>query len=432
MALSETAPFPLPLTSYERFMWRNDRPGYPSVFSVWLAVEGVVDERRLEAAFGAAVARHPLLSAVVAGSGRRARWRALDAPPPVAIDWRDDTTGPVPEPDLTRERGLAIVGARRAGGVDLVLHLHHACCDGGAAIELLGDVFGAYVSAPERPLDAGALARRGDDGARRGRRIRRGVSLGARFARALSFRPAVLAAAPDAAPDGYDPRALSGLPELRLGADATRALRTRAREEGGTLNDLLLAECLLAAGTWNADHGGGDRIRLLMPTNRRTEAHAGLPAANVLGFEPIDRRVRPATDAEDLRASVRAETRAIKERRRSSWLDDWMAVMNGTPPLLDAMLALPSSLYTGIVSNLGAPERAWPHLELRDGLVALDAAVLRRVGFAPPVRPRSPLSLGITTYAGELSVTGKACPRTLGHDGLERFLAHLGRRLEAG
>jgi hypothetical protein len=168
-----------------------------------------------------------------------------------------------------------------------------------------------------------------------------------------------------------------------------------------------------------------------MPVNRRTEAHAALPAANVLGFEAIDRRAGADADPAELHAGIRRETSAVKQRRTQSWLDDWVGVLNGAPLLLDALLGLPTSLYTGIVSNLGSPaERgAWSHLPRRDGRVEMDGLVVAAFGFAPPVRPRSPLSLGVTTYGGELAVTGKASPQTVGRAGLERFLDELGRRL---
>ena len=56
-------------------------------------------------------------------------------------------------------------------------------------------------------------------------------------------------------------------------------------------------------------------------------------------------------------------------------------------------------------------------------------ALLEGVGFAPPVRPKSSLSVGITAYGGELSITGKASPFTIGASGLERFLEQLGGQL---
>jgi hypothetical protein len=287
---------------------------------------------------------------------------------------------------------------------------------------------------PVRVLDSQSLARRArpSSGSLR-QRLGHGSALSAWLAKALAFRPSVLA--PDSerskgsAPDA---EALYRLSELRLDGEQVIALRALARDAGASLNDVLLVEALLAIRRWNASRGGGRRLRVLMPTNQRTVDQADLPAANIVGFEPIDQKVDDSTEWGELLAAVCRQTAAVKKLRRPSLMDDWIGILAGSPRLMDAMLRTPSALYTGIVSNLGAPaDHFWSHLPQEDGRVVVGKARLEGVGFAPPVRPRSAISLGITAYGAQVSVTGKVCPRTVGAAGLERFLALLGDQVQA-
>ena len=76
MSDSKTASiFPLPLVAFERYMLADDRPEYPMTFTLTLRLAGTVDREAFEAAVDEALARHPLLVALVEGSSRRRpRW----------------------------------------------------------------------------------------------------------------------------------------------------------------------------------------------------------------------------------------------------------------------------------------------------------------------------------------------------------------------
>ncbi len=438
-----SAPFPLPLTPYERFMWRNDRPGYPVVWSVWLELLGALDERLLDEALAQTIEWHPFLAAVVSGRGRKARWTFASSVRH-RVEWMADSRSPIELPDISREPGLRIVGSKRGDNAALVFHFNHASCDGVGGIQFLGDLFASYSqlvagesrAAPVRSLDIQTLGDRyrSTRFASLGQRLGHGARLAAWFPKGLAFRPSVLAPAPGRAgktspPDAH---ALFRLPEVRLRGEQVAALRAQARGAGASVNDLLLAEALLAVQRWNADNGGGRRIRLLMPTNQRRPDQAETPAANIVGFEPIDLVVDDSTEWGNVLAQVRDRTAAVKKLRQPSLMDDWMAILAAAPPLLDGLLSFPSALYTGIVSNLGAPaDHFWSHLPQEDGKVLVGEARLEGIGFAPPIRPRSAISLGVTSYGGQLSITGKACPRTVGAPGLARFLERLGEQFQA-
>jgi hypothetical protein len=423
-------------------MWRSARPNFPAMFSVWLALRGDVDGPLLDAALREATAWHPLLGAVISGSGRHARWTQA-RPSDARVRWTDDCRTPVEPPDISRGPSFRVVGSRRPEGADLAFHFHHSACDGVAAIEFLGDVFAAYSqlasgstrAEPVRLLDPRALERRSyvSAGDPLRRRIARGAASGAWFAGAMRFRPSTVAPDPARARGvTVDAGALFRLPEVRVEREQAAALREVAGAADASLNDLLLVEVLLAVREWNEQYGAGRRLRLLMPTNLRTAAQAGLSAVNVVGFEPIDQRMNGSSEWAGLLAGVRGQTAAFKQRRQPSRLDDWIALLASRPPLLDALLAAPTALYTASMSNVGSPvDRFWSHLPQKDGRIAVGDATLAGIGFAPPIFPRSRLSLGITSYDGELSITGKACPETIGAAGLERFLGLLAGQLQA-
>lgn len=421
-------------------MWRNEQPGYPVIFSVWLSLAGEIDERLLDQALEETTAWHPLLGAVISGRGRKARWTPASSTRHRVL-WRADARTPIEPIDVSHEPGLRVVGSKREDGTDLVFHFHHASCDGVAGIEFLGDLFAAYSqlaagrshAEPVRVLDSQALVGR-YRATRPGspsRRVGHGASLAAWLAKALAFRPSAMAAAPRAGKRAtQDDHALFRLPEVRLGGEQVAALRGLARRAEASLNDLLLAEVLLAVHRWNRDGGGGRRVRLMMPTNQRTSEQAETPAANIVGFEPIDRAIDDSDEWEEVLTDIRRQTAAIKKLRRPSLMDEWVAILAATPPLLDGLLRFPLPLYTGIVSNIGAPaDHFWAHLPQEDGKVVVGDARLEGVGFAPPVRPRSEISLGITAYGEQLSITGKAGQLTVGAAGLVQFLEMLGEQL---
>ena len=119
-----SAPFPLPLTPYERFMWRNDRPGYPVIWSLWTTLRGEIDERLLDQALAETIAWHPLLSAVIAGRGRKVGDAGKHAVHRVA--WTENSRAPIDPIDLSREPELRLVAGKQGDEVGLVLHFNHS------------------------------------------------------------------------------------------------------------------------------------------------------------------------------------------------------------------------------------------------------------------------------------------------------------------
>ena len=100
---------PLPLTAFEEYMFRDDRPAHPMNIVVRLRFSGALDRDAASVAWGQTIARHPLLrSTILATGNRRPCWVAADTLPPLC--WTSDLAhGGMPEMgpiDLATEPGL--------------------------------------------------------------------------------------------------------------------------------------------------------------------------------------------------------------------------------------------------------------------------------------------------------------------------------------
>src|SRR5262245_62070684 len=66
---------PLFMNGFEEFLLADDRPGYSKTFALDLTIQGEIDRESFEVGLAQALARHPLLSALVKHRGwLRPRW----------------------------------------------------------------------------------------------------------------------------------------------------------------------------------------------------------------------------------------------------------------------------------------------------------------------------------------------------------------------
>ncbi len=116
--------WPLPLAPFEQYMLTDDRPSCPMTFFVRLRCSGTVFPQAFEAAVGSAVARHPLLSAIVRRTKRnKLVWITVNRLP--AIHWAPlDDSETIPSIDLLHEPGLRLWVDQREGYVELLAQFH--------------------------------------------------------------------------------------------------------------------------------------------------------------------------------------------------------------------------------------------------------------------------------------------------------------------
>jgi NRPS condensation-like uncharacterized protein len=437
--------FPLPLEPMEQYQFEDDWPTQPSTFYLRLGLEGQFDRDALEQAVETAVARHPMLGAVVQSKGRRARWVAADDQRP-HIHWDGDperdvaqTTPPI---DLRSQIGLRVWVCEADGYTRLWLVLHHACCDGVGAVRFAEDLLAAYAAKREgREPELPPL---------RVERLRdRGIYAGSRLAQWLRWplemlcipgsaeyflqRPVPLALPDAAADDEGDPSPRLAAPRRQFSADETEALLSAAHEQNATLNDLLLRDLFLAAQDWIDVHRAEEKtgtVRIMVPVNLRTRLHAEMPAANCVCMINVDRRPPRWKDLAKMLRVVSWEMGLVKRLRLGVTMLRIIKLVHWIRGSLKSLLPKDRCLSSCVLSNLGRPFRDSP-LADADGRIRAGDVELVEVELLPPIRPLTSASFGAASLGGRLTISLLADERTLGPGGgaelLDLYVQRLGQ-----
>jgi hypothetical protein len=439
--------FPLPLAAFERYMLADDRPEYPMTFTLTLRLSGTIGREAFEEGVGEALARHPLLGALVDRSARRPCWILSGARRP-PLDF-DDLAAPLRCPrgeaiDLAREPGLRLWVRQGDGGAEVTGQFHHACCDAIGALSFLGDVLAGYAArvaeGDERPVPQplalerlrvrGALGRGRASWTRRLSRLLGTLSHAVRFSRQ---RPAPLAGPPAATPLPADPEPFSGMYRRALGGEVIGRLREVAQRRGATVNDLLLRDMFLTIAAWNARWGRGSRrawLRILMPTNMRVAGEPPMPAANEVSMSFLSRRAGACDDARRLLDGIHRETLHIKRTRRGLrfiHVLEWAQRLCGGMP---RRLVGDRCFATVVLSNLGDAARWFTAtFPIRSGRVIAGNLVLEAVTGAPPIRAKTSAAVMVIRCAGETSVSLRCDPRRFSPEHAEGLLVEYVDRL---
>lgn len=445
--------FPLPLTAFERYMLRDDRPGFPMTFPLRLRLSGPLNRRLFEAAFEETLSRHPLLCALARQSARLGPvWTLAEELRP-AIVWSPIASHPNglksvlrgERIDLKAEAGLRAWVRQGDGESEVTFQFHHACCDGGGSLRFLGDLLAAYgarvPSAVSRPApwrsDPASLVGRGRFIAERSARDEgrlRTYWTGLRdAARWLLRRPAPLCSD---VPPTRDPPAPPPFLEMfrRVLPEAdTRNLLGAAARRHVTVNDLLLRDIFLTLRQWNAGlaPGAADRwIRIAAPVKLKTRLDPLLPAANGVSYNFITRRESRCEDRADFLQGIGRENHpALRNRRGRSFLKGFR-FMEMVPGATQLMMREGRCFATSVLSNLGDVGRFFRgHFPVESGKIVAGNVVLEDVFGAPPVRPNTHASFGIGTYAGRLWICLRRDPRALTAEGAARLLGMFAERI---
>jgi len=432
------------LTPFERLMLIDDRHGHPMCFFLECMIDGPLQESRLREAVQTAARRHPILHRRVGFDGGHPVWLDTAVWPPVI--WNPPPRGSDPwrRFDLRRESGVRVVvlsdGAQRHR---VVMQVHHSVCDGVAACEFFGDIWALYAgieprafSQPRTARIASSAATAPDSPATDGRcePAREAWSFASFWptplARVTTSSHAPAAEDPHAAGSRYDPRSP---PYICLDFERafTERLRAAASANGASLNDSIVAAAMRAALAWNslAGHRPGT-VRVTMPVNLRPP---GLrePAINDLGYAFLDRTAAECTDARSLVSSLAAATRWIIENNAATFFLTAIHALANWPGLLWLTTRLPICVSTVVVSNVGDPSR-----RMRSGVGRVDGRdapadlIIESVVGVPPLRPRTRASIGVTTYAGRLSLCCLCSAHPDPHEGARLYLDLVRQELE--
>jgi len=414
---------PLPLTAFEEYMLRDDRPAYPMNIVARLRLTGPLDRRAATAAWERTVARHPLLRATVSGCGeRRPEWAAVDNLPPLRWDG-DAAHGRLPAMwpiNLTREpalRGWAAADSRQS---TIVLQVHHAAYDGKAVLQVADDFLRSYAQAIDGdregiglpPSDEALLQRRGTFGLSAAKLLKMlpGQLSGLVGAAKFLFRRPVPLLANDYATErrleGRVPEALPAVRTGRLDAVDLWRLSAAAADQQVTVNDWLLRDFFLAVDEFRRRHGTPDSrdwIRFSVPMNLRRARDAGLPAANVVSMVFLDRNAKQIADSTPLLRGIHAEMDLIRCRQLDLTFIWSLCALRALPGGLAGRVGNGRCEATCVVSNLGRALADSP-LPRRGGKLVAGNLLLEGLDFFVPLREGTAASVALVFYSGELRI----------------------------
>ena len=420
---------PLPLVPIEEHMFLDDRPAYPMNIFARLRFSGRVDREAFESAARTALARHPMLRAMVREAGRG------------NYEWveSEDTTSIVrylPRPtedvyphmkgiDIRRERGVAICVLEAADATDVVVQMHHASADGLGGFIFVRDLIAAYAVEKKaakrhalRRLDPEGLRKRGEFGLTK----RKLLGMAHRQARGLIgaaqfyFRNAapIVPHSPQPADSPLPPE----YPAARFAefTEDESAAYLRAAELGGvTTNDLLCRDLFLALAQWREEHKRGDSndwLRMKVPVNLRTVADRRLPAANVVSAIFLDRRGADFSDPAKLLKSIHDQMQIIKRNQLGLTLVLSFRLQKKLPGGLRSTVRPDKISATCIATNLGEVLAKTPVPTMNGRLVAGNLT-LESFECLPPLRPHTAAAFTLFRYAGRQCVSLHYDPRVL-------------------
>lgn len=393
-------PFPRTMAAFEHLMLADARPGHPMTFFLECEVEGPLCLDRLRRAVSAAARRHPLVRSRVGWRAGRPQWLPPDVEPQVESASRN-AWRPI---DLTDESGLRFVVLPQAGRNRIVMVAHHAAIDGVGACEFFGDLWACYDGREPPAFHAGRRRAPGPTAAV-------GVPTASPFRSTwpfLAFRPQPLArcASVPAVDDGSDASPFqTPFASHSLGRDLTAALRGVVTAHGWSLNDLVLAAVIRAAGRWNERcRGRAGNVRITLPVNLRATGSRS-PARNDLGYAFLDRTPNECADVRRLTTGLAEASRWIVENDAAREFLGTIDTLSRRPWLLRGITRLPTCFSTAVVSTIGDPSRRMKSgVPKQDGLDAPGGLVIRAIRGTPPLRPGTRAAVATTTYAGELTL----------------------------
>jgi hypothetical protein len=439
--------FPLHLSPIESLFCADDRPAYPMTFTVQFLFTGNVDRPAFEAALPQALARHPLLRAhrKPTKSGLPC-WVSAEPTMPV-VDWgaeQEPLYLPAGEPiDLANEVGLRIWVRQGDGRSVITLQFHHACCDGIGCYRFIGDLLALYgqltgtadenyelallssETLRQRKLRMTELAFRGQGRRLMRRCLQQGLEVFGRRIAPLS---------PPERRSTTEKRAeFPGITVFSFERNAHDQIRAAAAHSGSTVNDLLIAALFQTMHDWNARHGAwwpGRWLRIMMPTDMREIQDYSMPAANLVSYTFITRRMRASGRARELIKGIRDETALITQERRGTAFGDALAGAARYRWLLPYMVSSERCLATAVMSNVGDPTKRFiAKLPRRGGRVVAGNLILEDIIGVPPLRPKTNVTICVMTYLRKLTICMRCSPhlfhmadtRELNHGFVERI-----------
>ncbi len=409
-AKSEEDAHVLRLSPFDVLMLIDERPGYPMCFFIETQISGDLSLQRLQTAVKNAVQRHPRLRSTAQHDTNGWRWMLSKQIPEVVqlkrTPHRESQAIAFRPFNLRHEPGIRfIVIPEDSPRWNVVLQVHHSVCDGLAALEFLGDTWSFYHgNAP--------AAFRTDSKPKKNQPplisdTQTNVKSDHQYTRQTiafaTFRPSSIASS---CSTKDVPHTIKPFHSFTLAPTTVKSIRQRASKSGATTNDLIVTASILAIHEWNRRKGKTNkRIRITMPVNLRPPRERQ-PASNQIGYAFLDRTPKQLHQPKEVIKSVAEASRWIQKSGAAGMFLVVLSVFVNRTWLLRFITRLPTCFSTAVVSNVGNV-----HVRMRAKVPKVNGRdkpgelTITNIAGVPPVRPGTALSIGITTYSGQLTIT---------------------------
>ena len=438
----------MPLTPFEHFILADDCPDHPMSFFIQMKFQGRFDRAQFEAALLSTLKLHPLLNSRIQGSAKdatsRISWVESDSAPP-SIDWNDAdipirfTSGRWI--DLRSETGIRLWLRETENTTNLMLQIHHSCCDGLGATSFIQTLLAAYdllhktgsTSGLEKTFDLRLLRER-DLSLSSWRRIWNTARHAFHRVSRYCKHPPVPLATPRALPvedSGSDP--FPRFQTLTFDAADTKKLRATAKRLGVSLNALLLRDLFLILDHWNRRHSpdrGSRTIRVCIPINLRRATDGRMPAANVVSLSFLDRVAAQLADPIQLVAGLHEQVEQTLRVRTSLAFVPALKLIGMIPGQLYARMRRPRCRATAVLSNIGSLCFG-SILRGRDRRMVSGSVILESIEAVVPLHPLTHVAFVASHYGGKLSLTISHDPCWIDADEARELLESYVRQLKA-
>ena len=404
-------PFPLKLTCFERYMFADDRHEYPMTFVIEISLSGDFQFEPFCEAHEFAIARHPLLRAIVRRERGCLVWSGCPPHMPEQIETLQNKES-TPQINLKSEPGLRTSVRFEGERTRVSFLIHHACTDGIGAMRFIGDVLGHYgqltagrsEDVPElSELDPSLLSRRGelwDPDSVPDRNWKRTLGHLVEFLTSTPSGISKSGSFPKSQRSPFVTRALS--------RQDLKTIKKAANQLAANPNDLYLAAMFLAIAEWNTIHESnrrGKSYRVLIPASLRTPEHDKMPAANVISYVMINESLKRATNRKQFVKNLSQRMQAILTTADSRLFSRALNVVDQFPYGVSLFASSPLRVCTSVLANVGDVKRQLNcRFPSRRGKCVAGSVVLEGLFGAAPIRRGTGIAISLGTYAGELLI----------------------------
>ena len=431
--------FPLHMTSFEHYMFVDDRPRYPMTFIVQMQFSGCLNREAFEAAILAAMQRHHLLGALVGpGKGGKDCWIKNPDPKPL-IDWGgidEEISFPTGEQiNLREEIGLRVFVRHDDKHAMVTTQFHHAVCDGIGSYQYLGDLLYEYAilmgeteMKPPAELPVKRLKERGRVSYDMNNFRKPDGNLQSTWDEALRFLAMTnVSLKPDQKKTAEFREAFPGICSHVFDKSEYKSLRLAAQSHGQIINDLLVEKLFQTLSQWESRSNVFQQRRhicVMMPMNLREATDNDISACNAVSQSFVRYKRSQLKDEANFRHLLGNKLLSLKhDRNRIRFMHMIAGGHYFYPGMLQASLNFKKSLATAILSNTGDPTKQFlTSFPKQNGLLKCGNLVLEELSGVPPMRPGTNATISIFTYRRVLKICMRCDPNQFSNSDTQKLL----------